>query len=241
MTEVEWLVCRDPYKMTVAKQCRNSRKRRLLACACARRALWFIQDDRFLVAIEASEQYADGLLSDTHRRLARRNALRAYAELSDREFSRSAYLAALSAVRTLEREFGKLMQALDHAQWAQAHLASSDEEGRGPRKGRSQRWSQAQNRALDEERYHQRVFVSEIFGNPFRAVPLDLTLLQWNDGTVRKMAQVIYDDRRFEDMPILADALMDAGCHHPDILTHCRSGGGHVRGCWVLDLLLSKE
>jgi hypothetical protein len=55
------------------------------------------------------------------------------------------------------------------------------------------------------------------------------------------MAQAIYNDRRFSDLPILADALEEAGCTDPDILTHCRGPGPHVRGCWVIDLLLGKE
>ena len=42
-------------------------------------------------------------------------------------------------------------------------------------------------------------------------------------------------------MPILADALQDAGCDNDDILTHCRGEGPHVRGCWVVDLVLGKE
>jgi hypothetical protein len=75
---------------------------------------------------------------------------------------------------------------------------------------------------------------------PFRPVPLDAAWMAWNDGAVRKIAQVIYDERRYGDLPILADALEDAGCTDVDILTHCRSGGEHVRGCWVIDLLLGK-
>jgi hypothetical protein len=54
------------------------------------------------------------------------------------------------------------------------------------------------------------------------------------------MAQAVYDARRFADLPILADALEDAGCGEPSILAHCRSGGEHIRGCWVVDLLLGK-
>ena len=52
---------------------------------------------------------------------------------------------------------------------------------------------------------------------------------------------MIDDDRAFDRLPVLADALQDAGCDNADILTHCRSGGEHVRGCWVLDLLLGKS
>ena len=61
------------------------------------------------------------------------------------------------------------------------------------------------------------------------------------NGTVRGMAAAIYEDRAFEQMPILADALEDAGCEDATILNHCRQPGVHVRGCWVIDLLLGKE
>ncbi|MBI1831034.1 MAG: hypothetical protein HYR84_06255 [Planctomycetes bacterium] len=57
---------------------------------------------------------------------------------------------------------------------------------------------------------------------------------------VRTLAQTIYDERRFADMPLLADALTEAGCTDANILNHCRQPGEHVRGCWVVDLLLGK-
>jgi hypothetical protein len=81
----------------------------------------------------------------------------------------------------------------------------------------------------------------DLCGNPFRAVRLDPSWLSWNDGTVPKMAQAIYEDRLFKDLPILADALEEAGCNRADLLLHCRLPGLHQRGCWVLDLLLGKE
>jgi hypothetical protein len=65
--------------------------------------------------------------------------------------------------------------------------------------------------------------------------------LAWNDGIVPKLAQAIYDDRVFDRLPILADALEEAGCTNADILNHCRQPGEHVRGCWVVDLLLGKS
>jgi hypothetical protein len=65
--------------------------------------------------------------------------------------------------------------------------------------------------------------------------------LTWNDGTVIKIAQAIYNERAFERLPILADALEDAGCDNADILRHCREPGEHMRGCWVVDLLLGKS
>ena len=80
----------------------------------------------------------------------------------------------------------------------------------------------------------------DIFGNPFRPVTLDPAWLAWNDGTVVKLAKTIYDDRRWDIMPILGDALEDAACHDAAILDHCRGPGPHVRGCWVVDLILRK-
>jgi pSer/pThr/pTyr-binding forkhead associated (FHA) protein len=72
-------------------------------------------------------------------------------------------------------------------------------------------------------------------------VPVDPAWLRWNDGTVPRLAQAIYEERRFEAMPLLHDALLDAGCDNQDILYHCKEPGPHVRECWVLDILLGKE
>jgi hypothetical protein len=89
-----------------------------------------------------------------------------------------------------------------------------------------------------EVRERQRVLLHDIVANPFHPVFFDPT---WRAPNVLAVAQVIYEDRRFEDMPILADALEDTGCTSEDILSHCRSPGPHVRGCWVVDLILSKD
>ena len=77
-----------------------------------------------------------------------------------------------------------------------------------------------------------------IVGNPFRPASLDPS---WLTSTVVALAEGIYADRTFDRLPILADALEDAGCGHADILAHCRDGGPHARGCWVVDLVLGKE
>src|SRR5438067_305851 len=60
-------------------------------------------------------------------------------------------------------------------------------------------------------------------------------------GTVRRIAEGIYAERAFDRLPILADALLDAGCDDEAILSHCRTDGPHVRGCWVIDLILGKQ
>jgi hypothetical protein len=76
------------------------------------------------------------------------------------------------------------------------------------------------------------------FSEPLRYVSLQPS---WLTSTVVGLAEGIYADQAFDWMPILADALQDAGCDDPDILNHCRDANQmHVRGCWVVDLLLGK-
>jgi hypothetical protein len=85
-------------------------------------------------------------------------------------------------------------------------------------------------------------FFREIFGNPFRPVTIERDWLQYNDGVVVKLSQAAYEQRDFDNLPILADALEEAGCTDQDILGHCRQQEAiHVRGCFVVDLLLGKE
>ena len=78
----------------------------------------------------------------------------------------------------------------------------------------------------------------DVLGNPFRPVALDLA---WLTSTVLTLAAGIYAERAFDRLPILADALQDVGCENADILAHCRGPGPHVRGCWVVDLVLGKS
>ncbi len=94
------------------------------------------------------------------------------------------------------------------------------------------------NRGKREESAAQARILNCVFGNPFRPVAIDPACLT---PRVQTLAQSIYADRRFGDMPLLADALAEAGCTDADILDHCRQPGDHVRGCWVVDLLLGKK
>jgi hypothetical protein len=64
---------------------------------------------------------------------------------------------------------------------------------------------------------------------------------EWFTSTVRDLATHIYDARDFGAMPILADALQDAGCDDEQVLAHCRASKPHARGCWVVDAILGKE
>jgi hypothetical protein len=90
------------------------------------------------------------------------------------------------------------------------------------------------------EQAEQSRLLRDVQGNPFRPVAVEPGWLAWNDGTVVKLAQGIYEERAFDRSPILADALEEAGCTDADLLGHLRSPGPHVRGCWALDLVLGK-
>lgn len=81
-------------------------------------------------------------------------------------------------------------------------------------------------------------FLRDIFGNPFSPVTLDPSC---RSSTVIALAQEMYDSRDFSAMPILADALEDAGLMDETILSHCRETTRHVRGCFVVDLCLCRE
>ena len=74
--------------------------------------------------------------------------------------------------------------------------------------------------------------------NPFRPVAFSA---EWRTDTSLSLAKQMYESRNFSAMPILADALQDAGCDNEDILNHCRGPGPHVRACWAVDLVLGKE
>jgi hypothetical protein len=83
------------------------------------------------------------------------------------------------------------------------------------------------------------LILRDIFGNPFRPITFNPA---WRTTDVLLLARGIYEERAFDRMPILADALQDAGCGSDDILNHLRDPHAtHVRGCWALDLVLDKE
>ncbi|MDY3554487.1 hypothetical protein R5W24_003611 [Gemmata sp. JC717] len=90
----------------------------------------------------------------------------------------------------------------------------------------------------EAEQAQQLALIREVFGNPFRRLALAPA---WQSETVLALARGIYADRAFDRLPILADALQDAGCADADALAHCRGPEPHVRGCWVVDMVLGKE
>jgi hypothetical protein len=91
---------------------------------------------------------------------------------------------------------------------------------------------------FDTEHQMQCRLLRDVFGNPFRSVHINPS---WLPPSLVALAEAIYTDRAFDRLPILADALEDAGCTDAAILEHCRGPGPHVRGCWVVDLILGKS
>jgi hypothetical protein len=82
----------------------------------------------------------------------------------------------------------------------------------------------------------------DLFGPlPFRPVAVDPAWLAWNGGTIPALARAVYDEHAFDRLPVLADALEEAGSASPDLLDHLRGPGPHVRGCWAVDLILGKS
>jgi hypothetical protein len=217
MTESEWLAATDPAPMLreIAPQA-SARKLRLFTCGCCRR-LWElpINDQTF---VEMAEGYADAACS-----------------LAD--LQAAARQAAKDSPRSL---LGNLRSAL--AWEVVSELTARDA------RGSTQRVSafvvdmvrDTGATAREAEWRRQSDLLRCIFGNPFRPVEADPSWLRWNDGTAPKLARSIYDDRSFHRLPLLADALEDAGCADRAILAHCCGPGPHVRGCWVIDLLLGK-
>jgi hypothetical protein len=215
MTAEEWLECNDwQLMLQFLPRKGNDRKIRLFAAACCR-AVWpLLVESRSREAVEMSERYADGLVAES-------------------EMDRAAHQAYEGSehLETFCVKGPGLKQA--EARWAAAEMAHGAAEGG---------WYYVYEVAYGASRAaHVPSLIREIFGNPLRPVAVDPDWLRWNDGAIQKMASTIYDDRAFDRLPILADALEDAGCSVGQILNHCRSPAPHVRGCWLLDLLLANE
>jgi hypothetical protein len=233
MTEQEWLACASPDKMlAVLRGNASNRKLRLFALACIRPVLHHLWLDEYLDAVEVAERYLEGLANEEE------------------------YLAAKALFPGEEHWVGVIHSSIPRHRQCEALFNSDAWEAAdaiiGPVLWDSCKDYNARHRndpgfdfARDLDKHRQDVFavqaslLRDIFGPfPYRSVALDRT---WLTSAVKGLAESIYADRAFENMPILADALEDAGCDNQDILVHCRQPGGHCRGCWLVDLVLGKE
>jgi hypothetical protein len=218
MKEAKWLACQRlaPMLKHLAKG-QNERKLQLFAVACCRTIWGAMREEVSREAVEAAEQFADGLISKRDFdiawvRLARKAQLQKLELPSDAArlvTLHTGYLAAHDVSRTVSAFAGS--------------GATSNEE---------------RAVTVKKEQTRQVYLLRDIFGNPFRRVTVEPARRTAN---VTGLAEAIYAERAFDRLPILADALEDAGCTNVEVLDHCRQPGEHVRGCWVVDLLLGKE
>jgi hypothetical protein len=244
MREQHWLSWIDPEKMLRGlKSAPSERKLRLFALACCRRIERFITDPRSQACLAFVEQHIEtSPLRKKGRPAVEKAARQAYQD-ADANFTagrpnRTAGLMAANAADAALYALGKdpLRVAIYTAAWAANAVAWSDQIAQG---NLTADGFEPEMRVPEER--HQVELLRDIIGNPFRPAKLDPGWLSWNDGTVGKIAQAVYDERAFDRLGILADALEDAGCTDAGILEHLHQPGPHVRGCWVVDLLLGKE
>jgi hypothetical protein len=218
MTEAEWLSSADPTAMLVFLQGEVSdRKLRLFAVACCRRGPPSMMGRGESRLVELAERCADEAVDGGMIMAAWNDALdslHASAEPRDSD----AYRGRLIALECLRCACGGSHRAaINVAQWAAPSYRH------GP---------------ATPEQVGQVSLLRDLVGNPFRP---SAVAAAWLTADVTAIASAIYDDRAFDLLPVLADALEDAGCDDEAILDHCRSAAEHVRGCWLIDLLLSKE
>jgi len=286
MTEAEWDAGGDPAALlSFLGERASHRKRRLYACACARRIRHLLKSPASEEAIAAAELFADGLIGEARlgecEQAARQASARAVREAHTvwslgpaALTARAAWVgvwAACAAENTCDRfgppgvEAGSLeigfqgclaVRTAQVASWARSVAeelseAHADDPGtetalffsflRGL-KTTVQRIEAAVRDGIETcETVWQAQLVREIFDHPFQArPPFDPTWREANGGLVSRIAEGIYHERAWGDLPILADALEDAGCDDAGLLEHLHTPGLHVRGCWGLDTILGR-
>jgi hypothetical protein len=270
MTEADWLSRADSTAMLEFLQSKaDGRKLRLFACACCRRVWHLLTDPRSRAAVATAEPYADALVSEEDLQTAIGAAHDSYMAnrppqaLPDRNAGPSAEEGAASQpglVGETEHPFSRLLREFreeGEARWAATSAtgvacyaaysaAGGDRVEEAPacaaeamaRAGATSASAQDAIRAL--EYGAQADLLRDLFGNPFRLVGIDPAWLRWNGGAILELARAIYQGRRFEQLPRLAELLAQAGCTDAAILSHCREPGVHAPGCWVLDVLLGR-
>ncbi|MBI1918202.1 MAG: hypothetical protein HYS12_26215 [Planctomycetes bacterium] len=211
MTWRDWHEQTDPDTMLGMLRGRISQRKVRLFAVACCRRVWHLLDAPNRRAVEIAERYADG------------------------EVSRSQLAKAHDAVRpgtrgaSLARGVShRLIETAQHVWWQAAVLHAADASPR----------HRAEVAGAEQE--IQCALLRDIAGGVGRPA-VSAPWLAWEGGTIIKFARAIYEGRRFDDLPILADALEDAGCSDEDLLQHCRGSGPHARGCWALDLLLGRR
>jgi hypothetical protein len=246
MTEEEWLACTNPEPMLefVRGKVSDRKLRLYLCCGCRHIAHLFFSPES-LTAVDVAERYADGEASNEELDRAEWDAesptfgyefdkerLPGSSPYRTKVVPRLVEIGALPESALCRDDWQvdepirqRLLAAAELAEYcAVSSLSASD-------------WGIQYISRVD---WPGRWLFDCVFGNPFCSVSLDPAWLAWHDGCIVKLAKGIYDDRAFDRLPVLADALEDAGCTNAGILGHLRGPGPHFRGCWVADLLLGR-
>jgi hypothetical protein len=239
VTEAEWAECRHPGRLLefvretpdatlnalAIDHPLGRRRLRLFGIATFRPLLSLFDDPRIVASFLAGEAFAEGLGTEEHfdqiGKAIGTIHLAPVAEDGSPEYFRQRLtvynrerFALMAACCMVSSHAGATAEAYKRAALALAGENAADEYAR------------------------QCDLFRDIFGNPFRATVLDR---RWRTEDTIGLSLGIYEDCAFDRMPLLADALMDAGCDNEEIIAHCRSDRAHVRGCWVLDLILGKS
>ena len=244
MTEAEWLAETDFTRHVRFVQDRlGPRKLRLLAAAFCR-AAWHLTDHQAVwAATVAVERFADRQIA-TDELEAHRQTCRGVASEAHESYVRCTQEGRPGGLRfwvTHELAWAVAFAAttpfdpvqIGYQAAAAAERARTGLGGAVPPQTRPPEWDAIRR----DQSVAFRGLVWDVAGNPFRPAELDP---HWRTGTAVSIARGMYEAHDFSAMPILADALQDAGCDGEAVLAHCREPGVHVRGCWVVDLVLGK-
>jgi hypothetical protein len=242
MTEAEWLACDDPAAMLGFLANRAS-DRQL-------RPLWHLLEPRSQEGVQIAERFADGLASEEERLAAAIAAAEAHRNANSRAQSKStaSYRSGADDGDPYWRTAGNAaLGARLVASWIARSVVATNFRGRLPNT-RADAWTplfaDAWGHNRQEEQARQCHLLRDVFGNPFRPATFAACLTD----TPRSLAAAAYDERNLpsghldsDRLAVLSDALEEAGCTDSAILSHLRSPGPHVRGCWAVDLVLGKS
>jgi hypothetical protein len=256
VTEAEWLTCADPHTIWEFLQIPAcDRRARLFVCACCRRIWDVFTDNLYRQAVEVVERYVDGLATERELNAAHAAVSTATSDsvaLVQESFAPDPSAWERAGLYNESRPANPVRFARDTvmmaASWVDPVSGGSDAAAAEAllranplRPGKAK----AFRMTFSAARSAQADLARDIYGNPFRPVSLDPT---WRTSIVTALATPAYEERHLpagtldtQRLAILADALEDAGCTDEQILGHLRGPGPHVRGCWVVDLLLGKE
>lgn len=256
--EAAWFSCTDPRPMCILLRGKErGRKFRLFASACCRRISHLLTDDRSHLALDMFESFLNGNLTLTEYAIGEREAAAACAAQAriagdsesargPSEADRARLFASMFAAQAVAACFGNVSSVpADCCGALRGH-------------GTAELTDDVQLRETGDrieaaERAAQAALLREIFGNPFHPLALEPA---WRPDFVVKLAREMYASNDFSAMPDFADALQDAGCENERVLNHCRYSSlpaaertgslqsrpcQHVRGCWVVDLILGKQ